>query len=512
LLWVRSLDTLTARSLPGTERAQGPFWSPDAKFLGFFVDGKLRKIDVAGGTSTTVCDAGSAARNAAWSPDGVIVFLGTVGGSSGLFRVSASGGAPALVMKVSQLSPAGSSLTLLPGGRRVLTSVPSGRDVRASVTSLDSGEQTAISHLTASGAVWYSQGHLVFARDTTVMAQPFDVDELKLTGEPFPVADVGEQARLRPSVETHAHLGAFAVSETGVLVYVTEFSGGRPQLTWFDRAGHQVAPIGERGDYGHVELSPDGKRAALSLPDPATGSRDVWILDLTRGVRTRLTFDAADDDSAVWSPDGARLVFRSRRKGRGDLFERTSDGTGTDTEVFADDHNKAPLSWSPNGRFILFASDESGGRLWVLPLSGGRKAVPFHETPFREAEGQFSPDSDWIAYVSNESGRDEVYVAPFPGPGAKFQISMAGGSQPLWRRDGKEVFYVAPTNKLMAVAVNVRGARVEASTAQPLLDVSPASSGMAYAVSADGQRFLVNTADVPSAPTIAVVVSGLAKR
>ncbi len=229
-------------------------------------------------------------------------------------------------------------------------------------------------------------------------------------------------------------------------------------------------------------------------------------------MRTRLTFDAADDDSAVWSPDGGRIVFSSRRKGRRDLFQRASDGTGTDTEFFSDDHNNTPLGWAPNGRFILLASDEGGGRLRVLPLAGARKPTLVHETSFREAEGQFSPDGDWIAYVSNESGRDEVYVAPFPGPGAKVQISMAGGGQPLWRRDGKEIFYVAPTNKLMAAAVNVRGSRVDASSAVPLLDVSPVSGGMAYAASSDGQRFLVNTADAPPAPTIAVVVNWLTKR
>src|SRR5439155_25305529 len=216
------------------------------------------------------------------------------------------------------------------------------------------------------------------------------------------------------------------------------FLGGSPQITWFDRAGHQVAPIGERADYGHVEISPDGKRAAVSAPDPASGSRDLWIFDLTRGVRTRLTFDAADDDSAVWSPDGDRIVFRSNRNGHRDLFQRASNGTGTDTELFADDHNKTPLSWSPDGRFILFTSDEGGGHLWALPLAGNKKPLPFRQTTFRETEAQFSPGSDWIAYVSNESGRNEVYVAPFPGPGARFQISMAGGSQPRWRRDGKE--------------------------------------------------------------------------
>jgi Tol biopolymer transport system component len=511
LLWIRSLDALTARSLPGTERAVGPFWSPDAKFLGFFADGKLKRIDISGGTSTTLCDVGSAARTAAWSADGIIVFLGAIGGSSGLFRVAASGGVPALVTKVAQLPPAWSPVTFLPG-RQVLFSVPSGRGVRASVASLDSGRQTAISRLTASGPVVYSQGHLIFARDTTVMAQSFDVDQLSLTGEPFSLADAGEQARLRSSAAMSAHLGVFATSENGVLAYLTEFSGGSPQLTWFDRAGHQVTPIGERGDYGYVRLSPDEKRAAVSMPDPTVGSRDLWILDLTRGVRTRLTFDAADDDSAVWSPDGGRIVFSSRRKGRRDLFQRASDGTGNDTEFFADDHNNTPLSWTPNGRFILLSSDEGGGRLWVLPLAGGKKPTPLHQTTFRETEGQFSPDGDWIAYVSNESGRDEVYVAPFPGPGPKFQISMVGGSQPLWRRDGKEIFYVAPANKLMAVAINLRGSRVEASTAQPLLDVSPVGGGMAYAASGDGQRFLVNTADAPPASTIAIVVNWLTSR
>ncbi|MGB7219599.1 MAG: protein kinase [Vicinamibacterales bacterium] len=509
LLWIRSLDTLAARSLPGTDRASGPFWSPDSKFVGFFADGKLKRVDVSGGSPVTMGDAGASATNAAWSRDGVIVFLGSVGGSSGLFKVAASGGVPVLVTKVAPSAWAGLPPTFLPGGQRVLSSAASAKGVQAYVTSLDSGTQTAISPLTVSGPVLYSQGHVIFARETVLMAQRFDPDTLTVSGEPFLVAELAEQGRLRPSGVTHARFGAFSVSETGVLAYLTEFAGGSPQLTWFNRSDRGVAPIGDRADYGHVELSPGGKSAALSVADPVKGSRDLWVLDLTRGVRSRLTFDASDEDSAVWSPDGSRIVFRSSRNRYRDLFQRASDGTGASTELFADDHNKTPVSWSPDGKFILFASDEGGGRLWVLPLAGNKKPLPLHETTFREAEGQFSPGSDWIAYVSNESGRDEVYVMPFPGPGARLQISMAGGSQPRWRRDGKEIFFLAPNNKLMAAAINIRGSKVEASAAQPLFDVSPAGTGSTYAVSADGQRFLVNTADAAPAPTITVVVNWL---
>jgi Tol biopolymer transport system component len=224
-------------------------------------------------------------------------------------------------------------------------------------------------------------------------------------------------------------------------------------------------------------------------------------------VRTRLTFDAADDDSPVWSPDGRRIAFRSSRGSRRDLYEQASNGSGSATELFLDASNKTPLSWSPNGKYLLFAGEGGGGRLWVLPLTGRRNPVPLHETRFRESEGQFSPDGGWVAYVSNESGRDEVYVTPFPGQSMRSQISTAGGRQPRWRRDGRELFYLAPDSRLMAVAVTIRGSKVEAGAPEPLFTVLSTGPGAAYAVSPDGQQFLVAAADASPAPALNVVVN-----
>jgi dipeptidyl aminopeptidase/acylaminoacyl peptidase len=426
---------------------------------------------------------------------------------AGLFRVSAQGSVPALVARAPRQAVTGSRLTWLADGQRLLLTAPSAEGVRMWVTSPGPGEFTELPSPAATGPVLHSQGHLVFARETLLMAQPFDSRDLAPQGEAFVIAEAVDPPRNRLAERTRPQIGDFSVSDTGVLAYVTEFSRGSPQLVWFDRSGGGRTPIGDRAEYGHIEMSPDGRRAAVSVMDPVTRNRDLWTIDLARGVRTRLTFDSADDDSPVWSPDGRRVVFRSGRSVRRGLYQKASDGTGGETELLVDGHTNTPLSWSRDGKYLLFASDARGAGLWVLPLSGGKKPVPLHETPFRETDGQFSPNGDWVAYVSNESGRDEVYVAPFLGPGGRVQISRAGGRQPRWRRDGREVFYLAPDNRLRAVTVSLSRSRIEAGTAQAVLDLSPAGAGMSYAASADGQRFLVNTVEAPPAPTIAAVIN-----
>jgi Tol biopolymer transport system component len=308
-------------------------------------------------------------------------------------------------------------------------------------------------------------------------------------------------------------MAAFTASETGVLAYRSGSGVVASQLTWFDRTGRQIGTVGQPALQGDLDLSPDGRRASVNIMDQIRRTEDIWIYDLARGLRERLTFDAVDEDTAVWSPDGTRIVFRSNRKGPYDLYVKAADGSGVEELLLEDSFSKRPGSWSPDGRILLFtrSGGETGSDLFVLPLSGDRKPMPYVQTPFAELVSEFSPDGRWVAYRSTESGAVEVYVAPFPGPGGKRQVSNGGGNWPRWRADGTEIFYRAPDNTLMVAAVNGSGSSLEVGAVKPLFQMRPAGTGHAYAVTADGQGFLVNTAvaEAEAAP-ITVVVNWLA--
>jgi hypothetical protein len=356
------------------------------------------------------------------------------------------------------------------------------------VGSLDSEEPRLL--LEGGANAMYAQGHLIFLRQNTLMAQPFDVAALKLTGEAVPIAEqvqVGRQVGSR---------GAFSVSETGVLAYQVGSAEDRSQLFWLDRVGRAIGPVGEPAEYGNIWLSPDAKHVMASVLDPVRRSRDIWRVDVESGVRTRLTFGPGDEESPIWSPDGSRVVFCARPKGSYDLYQKASSGVGADELLLQDEFDKSPTGWSPDGRFILYfrpaVSTAEEADLWVLPLFGDRQPHPFLQTPFNEAQGRFSPDGRWVAYVSHEAGGPEVYVAPFPIATGKWRISTAGGSWPQWRRDGKEIFYVQPENKLMAAAVDGRASVFEVGAVRLLFETRWKSYGNPCVASGDGQRFLVN--------------------
>jgi Tol biopolymer transport system component len=333
-------------------------------------------------------------------------------------------------------------------------------------------------------------------RDSTLMAQRFDPDRLELNGDAVPVA---EQVQTGGAT---GRTGGFSVSQTSALVYQTGAGGQASQLKWYDRSGKEVATLGDMGDYGDVELSPDGSRVAVSLLDAAVRTRDVWIFDVKRGLRTRFTFEPGDEVAPIWSPDGSRLIFSARESGAFDLVQKPSTGSGRNEKVFANNANQFATSWSPDGRSILASATTTGSTdIWMLPLSSGAKAKPFVQTPAIEASGQFSPDGRWLAYSSNESGRAEVYVAASTGQAGKWQVSTAGGTFPRWRRDGKELFYLGPDSKLMAAEVRGQTSGFDVDAVRALFDVRPKLAvRYAYAVTADGQRFLVNSSDFASSP------------
>ena len=493
-LWVRSLDSLAAHMLTGTDDASSPFWSPDSRFIGFFSDKKLKKIDPSGGPPLTLCDTAEDVRGGAWGRDGVIVFAPGASVATrlatGLQKVSASGGAPTAATVLSEGEAAPVEPTFLPDGRHFLYRAVKLGEAGAGgvfVASLDSSERTFLVNATSLN-VALSEGHLLFLRETTLMAQAFDTRGLRLTGEATPVVEHIQSLGSPP-------FGVFAASDA-VLVYRIASASADSQLTWFDRTGKAVASLGDRAKYGDVELSPDGTRAAISLLDSSLGTRDLWVVDVARGVKTRLTSDRAEENTPIWSPEGARIVFDSSRQGPLELYEKASNGLGTEKVMLVDRRNKFPASWSPDGRFILYMVDDgepSRWDLWILPLFGDQKPFPFLQTSSNEVQGQFSPDGRWVMFSSNESGRYEVYVAPFPGPGATRQISFGGGMWPRWRHDGHEVFYLAPDGKLMSNEISAHGSTFDAGPARPLFDAHPRTVRWPYGVSPDGQRFLVNT-------------------
>jgi Tol biopolymer transport system component len=510
MLWVRRLDALTAQPLQGTEGAAIPFWSPDSRFLGFFASGKLKKIDASGGPAVTLCDAPyapggvGAVPGGAWNRDGVIVF-GRSG--AGLQRVSASGGTPASVTTLHGHDTSHQLPFFLPDGQQFLYQVAigssasaGGADTEIRVGSLESSEIRPL--MRGSSQAMYAAGQLLFVREQTLMVQAFDTQRLELSGEPVPLA---EQIVSGPSGG-----GAFSVSQNGVLVYQAGPSAVSPsRLVWIDREGKELATLGDVGDYGDVQLSSDGRRAAVSLPESDKKTRDVWIFDLVRGVRTPFTFDAANEFAAIWSPDDDRVVFNSARAGHLDLYAKASTSVGDETVLLNDGRDKFPLSWSRDGRFILYnVTDDRNDDLWVLPLVGDRTPFRFAASKFSETAGQFSPDGRWIAYRSNESGRPEIWAAPFPGPGRRTQISTEGvlGGYARWRRDGKELYYLDVASRLMAVEVSSDRPELQVGTVRPLFDTrAKFQLRYPYDVSPDGQRFLINNMVGEAAPVTLVV-------
>jgi dipeptidyl aminopeptidase/acylaminoacyl peptidase len=349
------------------------------------------------------------------------------------------------------------------------------------LAALDRPETTLL--LAANSPARYANGHLFFVRAGALLAAPFDADSRKLTGEPFVVADRVNEL--------------FSVSENGGLVYLPIAPAVNRQLTWLDRAGKPLGTVGPPGDYSRPQLSPDGKRVAVARNDPQTQNRDIYVIDVARGVSSRLTFYPGDDLGPVWSPDGSRIAWRSGRDGAFQVYQKLASGVGPEEVLVKDNVRQYFSGWSADGRFLLYGRDDPKTRwdIYVVPTEGDRQPVPFLQTPFGEGPGSFSPDGRWIAYPSDDQGKYEVYVQPFPATGDKWQISTNSGQSPVWRSDGKELYYLSPDQKLMAVEVKP-GSRFEATAPRALFDLVPArATGNfgSYAVTAAGDRFLFVT-------------------
>jgi serine/threonine protein kinase len=495
-LWIRPLSSSTPRVLTGTDGATFPFWSPDSRYVAFFADGELKKIDITGGPPVAIADAPTG-RGGSWSPEGVIVFARGAGGP--LFKMAASGGTPTPATTLDG-SPSHRFPWFLPDGRHFLFEDQpsrSGNDVVLRIGVLDA-QQTVEIGKASSNAV-YSSGHLLFLRDDTLMAQPFDPDKLTVRGEAIPVAE-----RVS-AVLTGGRKGVFSVSGSGLLAYQTGGRTGQQKLSWFDRTSKVVGTLGEPGRFSGLELSPDRKSAAVIGVD-ATDNMDVWIYDIARNLSTRLTFDPTPDRQPVWSADGRSLVWTNAGSKR-TVRRKSADGHGTEDVLY--EGALDVTSSSPDGRSILFdkASTGTGIGIWSLPLTPDTRGQPstpavFVDTPSSEGWGVFSPDGNWVAYTSNESQQSEIYVMPLPGPGGKRQISTAGGIFPRWRRDGKEIFYVGLDGGLMAADVTLKASSIDVGQVKPVGITVPAVVdrrsatlfvGFPYDVSLDGQRILAIT-------------------
>jgi len=514
-LYLRSLESLEPRLLSGTDDGELPFWSPDGRSIAFFTeDRKLKRVPSDGGPVQTICElrGSDAWGGGAWGRDGDIVF--SLGLNSPLYRVPAAGGTPVAIAEIDRTRQERAHLwpSVLPDGQRFLYLIHA-NDVGTRglyVGSLESKVKTRLLD-TNVRASFAPPNHLVFVREGTLMAQPFDVGDTRLTGEPVPIA---EHVAYNPSIGLGR--ATFSVSNTGILVYRAGGVGGIPitQLTWFDRKGTRLGTVGQPGQHNIFDLSRDDARVATATYDPRARQLDLWVRDTSRDSSTRLTFDPSDDDSPEWSADGARIVFRSQRRGVSDVYVKSPTTGAPDELLIQSPVDKEPQDWSTDGRFLVYQSTDpkTGADLWLLPLVGDRTPRVLVQTPFQEQQAQISPDGRFIAYVSDESGTRQVYVQSFPSSEAKWQVSIDGGSQPRWRRDGRELFYLSTSQRLMAVDLKP-GATFEWSSARELFWVNVTGFGRHdYAVSRDGQRFLVNTIDEQTGTAMTVVIDWLKSR
>jgi serine/threonine protein kinase len=488
-LALRALGDPEAKLLPGTNDPNDPIWSPDGTQIVFSIvsagSGKgTRKLDLTSGTSVQLCDA--TFFDGSWSREGGILAANL----NGIARLSPSGGEPNFIRKPDHAR--GEQFVLwpsfLPDGRHYLYTIVASRPERGGiyVGELDSAKEVRISGEASNAR--YDSGFLLYGRGRTLMAQPFDTRALRLTGEPAVIAE----RLIRDDV---AWFDTFSAAG-GRIVYNAGAALENDQLVWFDRKGARLGTVGEIGEYTNPALSPDGRTLAVGLAETSSSNRDIWLFDLLRGAKTRLTRDPADDFNPTWSPDGSWIAFSSTRKGQRDLYRKAANGTGEDEVLFESADPKAAEDWSQDGKHLLFNRSNLGVySLDLTVLATERKPVQLAADPTRLVQGQVSPDGRWLAYTTWESGKPEVFVQSFPPGAGKWPISNAGGAEPQWSSGGKELIYVQNDKTLMSVPIRSVGAVLVAGIPKPLFDVSIPSSYRRnrYLVTRDGQKILVIT-------------------
>jgi Tol biopolymer transport system component len=512
-LWIRSLDDLTPRLIPGTngvDSFSSPFWSPDSRYVGFIVDGKLKRVEPEGGVVETLATVDGQSGGASWSKRTILI----ASNEHGLRSVPDSGGALTEVTKRSADELYHDCPTLLPDGQHYLYLAYGDKPEARAIYSGVLGSPTRTRLMAAATCPVYVSGYLITFQDQAAFARPFDAESQAFTGETIPLAT---------DVATFAgnEVPVLAASNTGVLAYRSRSGQAISRtLVWADRNGRLSDPVGTRIGAAAIQLSPDGSRVAYAEAANGSGTADVWVYDLVRGVKTRLTTNPADDHSPVWSSDGRRVAYDSHRHPEGPtMYERVADGSSEERQILPPEKgiSRSPRSYSVDGRYLAFVQSTSGGAPWdlaVLPLSGGGKPMVYAASQFDESGAAVSPDGRWIAYVTNETSMSQVVVQPFPTPGGgKWQVSMNGGAYPRWRRDGRELYYVASNGDLVAVAVtpgqtfNVGSTSVLFRTRMGFSG-QPQASSPPYDVRADGQRFLLaDHSDDPNATPIKTIIN-----
>jgi Tol biopolymer transport system component len=493
-LYLRAIDSLESRPLPGTEGAISPFWSPDSRQVGFYADGKIQRIPVAGGPPQVICPAGIEALPS-WGSRGQILFIEIGRERAGIWIVDATGSTPRRI-----LGPTSGDLNVnylwphfLPDGRHFffIGTHFGGRDrahISLQLGSVDSTASTTITEVASRAE--FASGHLLSVREGVLIAQPFDTRALRLTGEPVALADHVYQFN-------GPLTAGFSASQTGTLLY--ERSTRPSRVEWVDRTGRELERLGLSGAILSVRLSPDARSVAVAINDDKRGSSDIWTYEFERKVPVRVTLDPRDEKMPVWSADGRFVYFRADWMGPPDVYRVRVGAPGSEEPVVERPGVQMPEDASPDGRFLIFTEfmRRTNGDLWQFPLAGG-PPVPVAQTPFDEKGARFSPDGRWIAYYSNESGSSEVYLRPLGEAGERARISSGGGTMPRWRRDGRELYYLASDNAIMRVPLSISGGRPQPGPAEALFRVE--GDLRDFDIAPDGQRFLVDVAEPDPAP------------
>jgi Tol biopolymer transport system component len=488
-LWVRDLASETLRSLPGTEGATHPFWSPDSRSVAFFAQDWLKRVDLDGGAVRVIAVV-NRGTGGAWSRHGVILFSSL---GDPLATVSATGGE---AVELSGVLQQGSNFypAFLPDGRRFLYYVRGTADARGVyVGSLDGNTAPRRLIESSSGAV-YTSGHVLFVHQRALLAQALDPETLQLIGNAFTVA---------PACDCQA----VSASSNGTIVYRPGGSGVERRYIWFDRAGKEHKRFEVNEVMSLPALSRDETQVLGYRGNPNDGNVDVWSFDLVRGAFNRLTSDVGDDVAPVWSPDGMRFAFASnRKKTTHNIYIKAATAAATEELLLSSAMEKIVNDWSADGKYVLFEERSFARRsdLMAVTTDGQARVLPVSRTDFEEVRGQFSPDGLWVAYQSDATGRPEIHVQAFPGAGNQKTVSTSGGTQVRWGRDGKELFYITLDGRLMTVPLTVQGADVQVG-APAYLFTPPLGGGVQegdyrhqYAVTSDGQRFLVAATMAPN--------------
>ena len=496
-IYLRAIDSLESRPLAGTEGAISPFWSPDSRQIGFFADGKIQRIAVAGGPAQAICPAGIEALPS-WGTSGQILFIEIGPGRAGIWMVDATGGTPRRI-----LGPTSQDLNVnylwphfLPDGRHFffIGLSPGGENPhdRAHLSlrlgEIGSTESQAITEVAS--RVEYASGYLLSVREGVLIARPFDTRTFRLSGEPVALADHVYQFN-------GPLMAGFSASQTGTVLY--EPSTRPSHVAWVDRSGRELERLGLSGAILSVRLSPDARSVAVAINDEKSGSSDIWTYEFERRIPARVTLDPRDEKMPVWAADGRSIFFRADWKGPPDVYRVRVGAPESGEPAVERPGVQMPEDVSPDGRFLIFMefTRRTNGDLWLLPLAGG-PAVPLAQTPFDEKGARFSPDGRWFAYYSNESGGREVYLRPVGEAAEQVRISSGGGTMPRWRRDGRELYYLASDNVIMRVPLSLSGGRPLPGPAEILFRVEGQLRD--FDAAPDGQRFLVDVADPDPAP------------